>query len=564
MNNALPTPPKPGLKLLNAGFSLNEQALLYPAGDRARPSSTSATSSFIYSRRLLPAPSERGGRPADSRRRRVARGFLPAPGRGRRPPRAAPARRPAAAAGRRTERPFPGFRRPTRHVRPGSPGTAGSRPGARHCPAGNTAVAVACPHRPGPAAPGTARRAAVRRQTAARPAEAPPPRLEGRGAAPLRAPSLPPHPPALPGPPRLTLPHSQPVSFLISSISSSRSSVDAREPIAAPGPERKGRAAARCRGELRSRRATAVPQPPPPQHGPDRGRPALLRGRPSPHRLLSPRPPRPVRPGPHRPPHPAPQPPGARRGRPARMRAARPAKGAGVIIPRRPLQPRQRRAYCSQPGGAALAALRKFPFRDWVRAPMAPPPGRGRGLPCRVLQVSGWGSLVPAVPSSRMALSSERFGAIVGRTVKITLKCGVFQGVLQHVNPDRSLLLRTGRRRRRRRAGPRRAASPQLVRGSGRGAGRPGAVSPVAEGRELENGRLARRWTLRHRWRGKADTPSVSAGAFREAKRALGRRKRKVGVSSTCLCSQLWDRVGVAALSCALLGARSSYGNPLL
>ncbi|XP_049681213.1 piRNA biogenesis protein EXD1 isoform X1 [Accipiter gentilis] len=42
-----------------------------------------------------------------------------------------------------------------------------------------------------------------------------------------------------------------------------------------------------------------------------------------------------------------------------------------------------------------------------------------------------------------MALSSERFGAIVGRTVKITLKCGVFQGVLQHVNPDRSLLLRT-------------------------------------------------------------------------------------------------------------------------
>lgn len=273
---------------------------------------------------------------------------------------------------------------------------------------------------------------------------------------------------------------------------------------------------------------------------------------------------RPVRPGPHRPPHPAPQPPGARRGRPARMRAARPAKGAGVIIPRRPLQPRQRRAYCSQPGGAALAALRKFPFRDWVRAPMAPPPGRGRGLPCRVPQVSGWGSLVPAVPSSRMALSSERFGAIVGRTVKITLKCGVFQGVLQHVNPDRSLLLRTGRRRRRRRAGPRRAASPQLVRGSGRGAGRPGAVSPVAEGRELENGRLARRWTLRHRWRGKADTPSVSAGAFREAKRALGRRKRKVGVSSTCLCSQLWDRVGVAALSCALLGARSSYGNPLL
>ncbi|XP_059675906.1 piRNA biogenesis protein EXD1 [Gavia stellata] len=42
-----------------------------------------------------------------------------------------------------------------------------------------------------------------------------------------------------------------------------------------------------------------------------------------------------------------------------------------------------------------------------------------------------------------MALSREHFGAMLGRTVKVTLKCGVFQGVLQHVNPDRSLLLRT-------------------------------------------------------------------------------------------------------------------------
>ncbi|NXO52279.1 EXD1 protein, partial [Aramus guarauna] len=32
---------------------------------------------------------------------------------------------------------------------------------------------------------------------------------------------------------------------------------------------------------------------------------------------------------------------------------------------------------------------------------------------------------------------------LLERTVKVTLKCGVFQGVLQHVNPDRSLLLRT-------------------------------------------------------------------------------------------------------------------------
>ncbi|XP_075008262.1 piRNA biogenesis protein EXD1 isoform X2 [Calonectris borealis] len=42
-----------------------------------------------------------------------------------------------------------------------------------------------------------------------------------------------------------------------------------------------------------------------------------------------------------------------------------------------------------------------------------------------------------------MALSGERFGALLEKTVKVTLKCGVFQGVLQHVNPDRSLLLRT-------------------------------------------------------------------------------------------------------------------------
>ncbi|XP_065696212.1 piRNA biogenesis protein EXD1 isoform X2 [Patagioenas fasciata] len=42
-----------------------------------------------------------------------------------------------------------------------------------------------------------------------------------------------------------------------------------------------------------------------------------------------------------------------------------------------------------------------------------------------------------------MALNSERFGSLLGRAVRVTLKCGVFQGVLQHVNRDRSLLLRT-------------------------------------------------------------------------------------------------------------------------
>ncbi|KAM9013095.1 piRNA biogenesis protein EXD1 isoform 1-T1 [Ara ararauna] len=42
-----------------------------------------------------------------------------------------------------------------------------------------------------------------------------------------------------------------------------------------------------------------------------------------------------------------------------------------------------------------------------------------------------------------MAVSSEGYVALLGRAVRVTLKCGVFQGVLQHVNPDRSLLVRT-------------------------------------------------------------------------------------------------------------------------
>ncbi|KAM6335851.1 LOW QUALITY PROTEIN: piRNA biogenesis protein EXD1 [Podargus strigoides] len=44
-----------------------------------------------------------------------------------------------------------------------------------------------------------------------------------------------------------------------------------------------------------------------------------------------------------------------------------------------------------------------------------------------------------------MSVSRERIGAFLGSTVKITLKRGVFRGVLQHVNPDRSLCLQTGR-----------------------------------------------------------------------------------------------------------------------
>ncbi|XP_037249321.1 piRNA biogenesis protein EXD1 isoform X2 [Falco biarmicus] len=42
-----------------------------------------------------------------------------------------------------------------------------------------------------------------------------------------------------------------------------------------------------------------------------------------------------------------------------------------------------------------------------------------------------------------MSLSGERLRALLGRPLRVTLKCGVFQGVLQCVNPDRSLLLRT-------------------------------------------------------------------------------------------------------------------------
>ncbi|XP_035183282.1 piRNA biogenesis protein EXD1 isoform X1 [Oxyura jamaicensis] len=42
-----------------------------------------------------------------------------------------------------------------------------------------------------------------------------------------------------------------------------------------------------------------------------------------------------------------------------------------------------------------------------------------------------------------MALSSSRLGAALGRPVRLTVRGSAFQGVLQHVSPDRSLLLRT-------------------------------------------------------------------------------------------------------------------------
>lgn len=91
---------------------------------------------------------------------------------------------------------------------------------------------------PLPTRKGTARRAAARGQKGERPARTPP-QLEEDGTAQLQSPG-----PAQCFPARLTPLHSQPVSFLISSISSSRSSVDAREPIAAPGP--RGRATLRA------------------------------------------------------------------------------------------------------------------------------------------------------------------------------------------------------------------------------------------------------------------------------------------------------------------------------
>uniref|UniRef100_A0A8B9CD93 Exonuclease 3'-5' domain containing 1 n=1 Tax=Anser brachyrhynchus TaxID=132585 RepID=A0A8B9CD93_9AVES len=47
-----------------------------------------------------------------------------------------------------------------------------------------------------------------------------------------------------------------------------------------------------------------------------------------------------------------------------------------------------------------------------------------------------------------MAISSPRLGAALGRPVRLTVRSGAFEGVLQHLSPDRSLLLRTGRGRR--------------------------------------------------------------------------------------------------------------------
>ncbi|XP_064318430.1 piRNA biogenesis protein EXD1 [Phalacrocorax carbo] len=49
----------------------------------------------------------------------------------------------------------------------------------------------------------------------------------------------------------------------------------------------------------------------------------------------------------------------------------------------------------------------------------------------------------PAVLPRGTARRGGRLGPPLGRNVKVTLKCGVFPGVLQDVNPDRSLLLRT-------------------------------------------------------------------------------------------------------------------------
>lgn len=46
-----------------------------------------------------------------------------------------------------------------------------------------------------------------------------------------------------------------------------------------------------------------------------------------------------------------------------------------------------------------------------------------------------------------MALSSSRLGAALGKPVRLTMRGGAFQGVLQYLSPDRRLLLRTGRGR---------------------------------------------------------------------------------------------------------------------
>lgn len=48
--------------------------------------------------------------------------------------------------------------------------------------------------------------------------------------------------------------------------------------------------------------------------------------------------------------------------------------------------------------------------------------------------------------SASMDLSSDYqfLNKILGRTMKITLKCGLFQGVLQHVDSNKSILLSRG------------------------------------------------------------------------------------------------------------------------
>ncbi|XP_054256217.1 LOW QUALITY PROTEIN: piRNA biogenesis protein EXD1 [Indicator indicator] len=55
-----------------------------------------------------------------------------------------------------------------------------------------------------------------------------------------------------------------------------------------------------------------------------------------------------------------------------------------------------------------------------------------------------WPALGAQHQALRCSVRRQRTpGAILGRAVKVTLKCGVFEGVLQHVSPDRTLFLRT-------------------------------------------------------------------------------------------------------------------------
>lgn len=266
--------------------------------------------------------------PAEHQRSRVARGLLPAPGRGHRRPRPSPRGCPQRGSEpRRVSQVSAGLRDTSA---PGRCGQRGPGPGparTRHCPAMKATVGLASPntgqgwaddpgHGSARSREGTAGSAAGqgtsptwRTERCPAPGTQPPRRFPSRLASRPRTHSPSPSwSPRSPRPAAVWTPGNP--SPPLGLREKGRAALGARESYAAE--ERR-----RCHSH--------------PQHGPDRGRPAVLRRKASPHRLLSPRPPRPARRGPALTARLTP-PLTGRRWAPPRMRAARLANAHALSL----------------------------------------------------------------------------------------------------------------------------------------------------------------------------------------------------------------------------------------